>query len=83
MNVNSSPDIDRGHSSSSDSSNENELFASANDNELIIDTNGLDNEIRSVDLSPTESISPSSRSTSMSDKENEWTHNNHHQQEVV
>lgn len=60
------------HSSSSPTS-ELLLIESSNDNELIIDTNGLDATINgkmSVDLSPHDLMLSSSRSTSPSDKEN-------------
>ena len=61
------------HSSSAASSPTNELLLiDATDNELIINTNGLDNGINaklSADLSPNDLMS-SSRSTSPSDKEN-------------
>lgn len=62
------------HSSSAASSPENELLLlDATDNELIINTNGLDNGVNgklSADLSPND-LMLSSRSTSPSDKENE------------
>lgn len=59
------------HSSSAASSPANELLLI--DNELIINTNGLDNGINgklSADLSPNDLMMSSSRSTSPSDKEN-------------
>lgn len=60
--------------SHSSSSPENELLLiDAADNELIINTNGLDNGINgklSADLSPNDLMLSSSRSTSPSDKEN-------------
>lgn len=62
------------HSSSAASSPANELLLiDAADNELIINTNGLDNGINgklSADLSPNDLMLSSSRSTSPSDKEN-------------
>jgi hypothetical protein len=61
------------HSSSTASSPTNELLLIDADNELIINTNGLDNGINgkmSVDLSPNDLMLSSSRSTSPSDKEN-------------
>lgn len=62
------------HSSSTASSPANELLLiEATDNELIINTNGLDNGINGklgADLSPNDLMS-SSRSTSPSDKEND------------
>jgi hypothetical protein len=63
------------HSSSPASSlaNENELsLIDSTDNELIINTNGLDNGISeklSADLSPNDLMLSSSRSTTPSDKE--------------
>lgn len=59
--------------SSSLLANELLLIESSNDNELIIDTNGLDASINgkmSADLSPHDLMLSSSRSTSPSDKEN-------------
>lgn len=64
------------HSSSAASSPANELLLiDATDNELIINTNGLDNGINGklsadADLSPNDLMLSSSRSTSPSDKEN-------------
>lgn len=64
------------HSSSSASSPTNELLLieSSTDNELIINTNGLDGasiiEKMNSDLSPNDLMLSSSRSTSPSDKEN-------------
>ncbi len=61
------------HSSSSPT-NELLVIESSNDNELIIDTNGLDANINgkmSSDLSPHDLMLSSSRSTSPSDKESE------------
>ncbi|CRL08323.1 CLUMA_CG021232, isoform A [Clunio marinus] len=62
------------HSSSATSSLANELLLlETTDNELIINTNGLDNGINeklSSDLSPNDIMMSSSRSTSPSDKEN-------------
>jgi hypothetical protein len=62
------------HSSSAASSPTNELLLiDSTDNELIINTNGLDNGISgklSADLSPNDLMLSSSRSTTPSDKEN-------------
>lgn len=66
-------DKQNGHSSSL-SANELMLIESSTDNELIINTNGLDaasmNGKLSADLSPNDLMMSSSRSTSPSDKEN-------------
>jgi len=66
---------DKKNSHSSSPTNELLLTESSTDNELIIDTNGLDssniNGKLSADLSPNDlMLSSSSRSTSPSDKEN-------------
>lgn len=62
------------HSSSAASSPTNELLLlDGADNELMVNTNGLDNGINgklSADLSPNDLMLSSSRSTSPSDKEN-------------
>lgn len=67
-------DKQNNHSSSVASSPATEmLLMDVTDNELIINTNGLDNGINgklSADLSPNDLMLSSSRSTSPSDKEN-------------